>query len=506
MAARAAHRPHDRGAPRQARARTRAPPAAARGVHARLGRRRSVRQRGGRRVGAALRASGRSRAGAAAPVARVRAAVPARARARAARRSRRSGRARIRGVVRAVEVARGLRDVAVRSAPRRRSARALDRVQGRTARHRRAGALDVTGALKRRLRGVADQAARVSGWLALCERERALGLTVLTYHRVLPAERCRSYPFPGLALPLDAFRSQLRWLTQHARVLPLGAALQEFALQRAERPAARPLVALTFDDGYAEASACIGPELERADVRGTFFVTTGFVDAGAGELLWFDRAVLLFGALAPVRRRSVVAGICGDPRALELPEPDADARGWTRWLKRRGPLEREALLAELARAVGGEPDADGFRAMRVADVAELRARGHEIGSHTVSHPILPGLSDERLRCELVDSKRALELWLGEPVRGFCHPNGDTDARVGAAVARAGYAHACTTRAGVFGAGGDAFAIPRVDVVPERVSGSGGAFEPTAFRRELCNVYRRRGWADGRSRGESRGRA
>lgn len=364
----------------------------------------------------------------------------------------------------------------------------------------------MSGALKRRLRGVADQAARVSGWLALCERERALGLTVLTYHRVLSAERCRSYPFPGLAMPLDAFRSQLRWLTQHARVLPLGVALQELAQRPAQRSAARPLVALTFDDGYADASACIGPELERANLRGTFFVTTGFVGRGNDALLWFDRAVLLLAALEPARRRDVVVQVCGDPRPLELPERGADAQRWTRWLKGRAPFERDAVLAELARAVGGEPDSDGFRAMRVEDVVDLHARRHELGSHTVSHPLLCGLSDAQLSRELEDSKRTLELWVREPVAGLCYPNGDADARVVAAAARAGYAHACTTRRGVLCAGDDLHAIPRVDVVPERVTGTGGAFEPTAFRRELCNVYRRGEQPRVRSHASSGGRA
>ena len=56
-------------------------------------------------------------------------------------------------------------------------------------------------------------------------------------------------------------------------------------------------------------------------------------------------------------------------------------------------------------------------------------RGHEIGSHSATHPLLPQVTDGQLEDELRVSSRHLASWLGTPPRGFCYPNGDYDERV-----------------------------------------------------------------------------
>jgi peptidoglycan/xylan/chitin deacetylase (PgdA/CDA1 family) len=57
------------------------------------------------------------------------------------------------------------------------------------------------------------------------------------------------------------------------------------------------------------------------------------------------------------------------------------------------------------------------------DVKAMQALGHEIGSHTVSHPDLGALGPAEARTELVDSKKTLEDTLGRPVRFFAYPYG-----------------------------------------------------------------------------------
>jgi peptidoglycan/xylan/chitin deacetylase (PgdA/CDA1 family) len=338
--------------------------------------------------------------------------------------------------------------------------------------------------LKRGLRSTADRAARMSGFLARRERGRTRHLTVLTYHRVLPESRCAEYPFPSLVMPLGAFRAQVRWLAQQGDVLPLG-----LALERHGQDARRPVFALTFDDGYHDSKDFIAEVLEEAGVRGTFFVTTGFV--GSDELLWFDRAVLLFAAVGERVRRDVVRQVCGEGEAGESPREQADCATWTRHLKRFTPRDRAAVLSALEISAGGPPPTEGFRSMSVADVVDLRRRGHEIGSHTVSHAMLPDLDDPALRQEVEGARATLSSWLGSEVTGFCYPDGNHDDRTVAAVRRAGHAHACTTRDGVHVQGGDPYRIPRVDVAPQRVTNGSRQLDLTAFRRELCGLYRRR---------------
>jgi peptidoglycan/xylan/chitin deacetylase (PgdA/CDA1 family) len=89
------------------------------------------------------------------------------------------------------------------------------------------------------------------------------------------------------------------------------------------------------------------------------------------------------------------------------------------------------------------------------------ASGVTIGSHTVSHPHLPRLSDIELRRELLESREQLEDRLRRPCGLVAYPYGEHDARVRAAARAAGYslAYALDPAAG----GRDDFAIPRVDV-------------------------------------------
>jgi peptidoglycan/xylan/chitin deacetylase (PgdA/CDA1 family)/GT2 family glycosyltransferase len=349
-----------------------------------------------------------------------------------------------------------------------------------------AGSPAPTVKVKRRLRATVDRAARWSGLLARRERGSADGLTVLMYHRVLEDADCADYPFPSLVMPVSAFREQVEWLAGRGEVVPLAEALRR--LGRGDRRTA-PLYSLTFDDGYSDAREIASGVLEDAGVRGTFFVTTGFV--GSPDMLWFDRAAALFARLPDdARRRVVPAGRGGIPRA-GLPGPGSTPGRWAAALKLLPPGERDAVLAALEDEAGATPSADGFRALTVEQLVDLHRRGHEIGSHTRSHPILPGLDDEALRLEIVQARRTLSGWLGVDVPGFCYPNGDHDARVVGEVGRAGHAYACTTLDGIHRQGDDPYRIRRVGLVWDRVVGGTRAFDATAFRRELCGLYRRR---------------
>jgi hypothetical protein len=69
----------------------------------------------------------------------------------------------------------------------------------------------------------------------------------------------------------------------------------------------------------------------------------------------------------------------------------------------------------------------------------LVADGHEVASHSTSHPLaLSKLPDDALERETAGAKAALEAACGAEVVGFRSPNFDMDARALATLARAGY--------------------------------------------------------------------
>jgi peptidoglycan/xylan/chitin deacetylase (PgdA/CDA1 family) len=57
------------------------------------------------------------------------------------------------------------------------------------------------------------------------------------------------------------------------------------------------------------------------------------------------------------------------------------------------------------------------------DVKEMQSIGHEIGSHSVTHPDFGVIDIDQAQVEMADSKVELENRLGHPVRFFAYPYG-----------------------------------------------------------------------------------
>lgn len=115
---------------------------------------------------------------------------------------------------------------------------------------------------------------------------------------------------------------------------------------------------------------------------------------------------------------------------------------------------RQLALPELS---GSRYSEAGLRTLTWDGLRELRARGVEIGSHTMTHAHLTRLADDELDRELVEAKQRIEDELGAPCRFLAYPFGEVDDRVRAAARRAGYAGAF----GLPGTPGDEFDLPRV---------------------------------------------
>ena len=85
-----------------------------------------------------------------------------------------------------------------------------------------------------------------------------------------------------------------------------------------------------------------------------------------------------------------------------------------------------------------------------------------IGSHTLTHPILPTLTEAEAEREIVESRRILESRLQRPVDSFAYPNGDLSAQVVDCVRRT-YRFAVCADKGQVGPGADPHLLPRINV-------------------------------------------
>ena len=160
------------------------------------------------------------------------------------------------------------------------------------------------------------------------------------------------------------FRQQLEWASRHFTI----ASLESFARlweQRSECDASikRPVL-FTFDDGRESNYTVAAPLLESFGGRGVFFVVPAFAECAADEALAFYRS-------------------------------------------RINPNSRP-----------GDEKWEDWKPMSPGQIADLAARGHAIGNHTLTHQRLAGLSPDALEHEIGDSARKLASWTGRRVDAF----------------------------------------------------------------------------------------
>lgn len=349
--------------------------------------------------------------------------------------------------------------------------------------------------MKRLLRAMLAEGCRALGATSRTERSIRDRLVILCYHRVLPAEQKAAYFQPDLVVTPEALREYCRALADRYEVLPLREA---WAAMRSGARRDRPLATLTFDDGYRDNHRYAAPTLATFNMKATFFVVSDLV--GGARPPWYDRMGKAFQSCAvraqTKHERGKVLRVLESALKSDSPDELPAPYRVVALAKSLPSPAREALTAsleELAReSVMFGPD---DLIMNAAELGELARAGHEIGSHTRSHPILPMVDDGELRDELAGSRSALETMIGKPVTSFCYPNGDFDGRVERAVSEAGYECAAAVQSGMNSAKDNPFGLRRRFMHEDRLRGASGGPSSALLRMELCGladrVFRRR---------------
>lgn len=317
----------------------------------------------------------------------------------------------------------------------------------------RTGLLNLLGPLSQRY----EVCSRPGRRFPILRRPAQPKYSILCYHRV----GTEGIPFYSTLCP-SVFEAQMRFLREHFRVISLGQLCYEL-----EHPTdARHGVAVTFDDGYSDLYTYALPILRKYEIPATIYLTADCIETG--NVAWYDR---IFLALQVAPGPTIDLPMNGGSRAsLGSAQQRVDLGGHiVTALRRTSALERKRFCSLLEQQVS-LPDAMlEARMLSWKQVAEMRSAGIFFGSHTLSHPVLSGLSAEEVHRELSESKRILEARLGEPVLDFAYPFGKAAdyGPVGPATARScGYRSAVTTAWGTNTPGADMHALRRVQLGDE----------------------------------------
>lgn len=232
---------------------------------------------------------------------------------------------------------------------------------------------------------------------------------VLMYHRIV-----REPMLPGI--DPEIFEQQLAYLKAKFNVISMAQLAEDIRNQRVKPYS----VAITFDDGHGDFYSNAWPLLRKYDLPVTLYVTTDFVDQKCW--LWPD---LLRYLLMKTQKTSVATQTLGD---LPLTQ-DTLLQTWNSigdYCLTLKAEDRWQFLQKLAKQLDvetGESAKPPFHSVTWDQLREMQDQGLEVGSHTLSHPILSTLTLEQLQEELRSSSTHIKNELGKSPLGICYPNG-----------------------------------------------------------------------------------
>jgi len=314
------------------------------------------------------------------------------------------------------------------------------------------------GILKRYTKGVLARFPVVRGLATIATRKQP---RIFVYHRF--SKDIHSEP---TVIDAATFDWQVRHIQRNFLVTTLGEYVRRIR-EKGEIPS--PIAILTIDDGYRDFYEIAYPILRKHGVPATLFITVNFIE----KKIWLWPDILRF-ALENAREK--IISFCFENTSFEVPtgDPETIRREWGSLSDFCISLDDDskwALISKLLDVtsveIPKEPVAK-YAPVTWEQIREMKGQGIEIGSHTMNHPVLARVRDERLlREEITGSMRAIEERIGERVATFCYPNsmpGDIDERVVRVVKEAGYHGA------VFGTGAlfdDVFQLSRISVSSDK---------------------------------------
>lgn len=294
----------------------------------------------------------------------------------------------------------------------------------------------------------------VRGRRAWRRRHERHGL-IVAYHRVAET---RFDPWQLCVAPKH-FAEHLEAFAKFADIVPL----REFGERLTAGRGTRPVLAITFDDGYADNLQAALPVLQRARAPATVFLSTGWTGRTSG--FWWDRLTRIVFEPTALPGKLRLERIDYRFSAGNDPHHERQALHLALWQRLRDLDDdlRDDLLERLARwASLPAADAADPRPMTADEVARLAASPLiEIGAHSVTHRPLSSLPEALQIEEVAQSRRDCERLTGVRPESFAYPFGDHTADMSGLMAQAGFTRACSLHPDLVWKDSDPFRLPRI---------------------------------------------
>jgi peptidoglycan/xylan/chitin deacetylase (PgdA/CDA1 family) len=277
-------------------------------------------------------------------------------------------------------------------------------------------------------------------------------LQILVYHRI---NDDRDPFFP--AVSTRQFTRQMEYLSTNYVPWPLEEAVENLKYNALPERS----IAVTFDDGYRDNYLNAFPILKQFGIPATIFLVSGAI--GSDKMIWHDRVFHAFR----ITKATTLEGIPGMKKEISLKTLEQRRNAQAQILRLLWNLtdeEKTDCIAHLESRLA-VPDKKQVQNLMLEwdDVLTMAEGGIGFGSHTISHPILSKLPEQRLREEIEQSKSVIENHIKRAVKSFAYPVGrkqDFTHRTKTILKEAGYRCAVTTIFGVNASGQDPFELRR----------------------------------------------
>ncbi|MBL4606226.1 MAG: polysaccharide deacetylase family protein [Pseudomonadales bacterium] len=245
---------------------------------------------------------------------------------------------------------------------------------------------------------------------------------VFAYHRIrgidsstLPYERELISATPA------QFEEQLKFLTKHYTLTNFINISESIKKDPDYSP--KNLVILTFDDGYLDFYTEVFPLLKKFKGTAVVYPSTQYIESDTP--IWFDQ---LGFALDSLQAEQIIEA--ASQSGLEFLNADrhlVDKNYIFRHVKSISDSARlefiGSILAVCKRDYGVDASQLKNEMLNWEQIREVFKGGVEIGSHTVSHPILTNVTQTNLAYELTKSKELIEEKTGGKVVSLAYPVG-----------------------------------------------------------------------------------
>jgi peptidoglycan/xylan/chitin deacetylase (PgdA/CDA1 family) len=225
--------------------------------------------------------------------------------------------------------------------------------------------------------------------------------------------------------------------------------LEELPALLADASDRRKFMCLTLDDGCRDNAQFAAPVFRKHGVPYTLFITPGFVERS--RTMWWETVEALTRAVS-----SFDFDFGRGAETVPCSSRGEKFLAFERLANFVESVDEDDAVARIDQAaISAGVDPLGIVNREIMTAAELRDLVEDplarLGAHTVTHPNLARVSDQRLRQELEQSAMRVGAYSGRTPRSVCYPYGGRHA-VGPRETRAaidiGYALGVTTQPGV----------------------------------------------------------